>query len=122
MPVRSTTPPEWAWLIAAGAAGTGLLTWVLSSWTDSTVPFWDALTTALSLMLAIPIGQFRMFCRTTSHTFTAPVAKPSNSAHVVGTPPRWKAGSSSRPSGTFTDMTAMVTHCRTRRRASTPAR
>ena len=30
-------------------AGTAVLTVVLSRWTDSTVPFWDALTTALSL-------------------------------------------------------------------------
>ena len=29
---------------------TALLTWALSAWTDSTVAFWDALTTAISLM------------------------------------------------------------------------
>lgn len=50
LPVRRTRGAEWAALIAAGAAGTALLTWALSAWTDSTVPFWDALTTALSLM------------------------------------------------------------------------
>lgn len=50
LPVRRTRGAEWAALIAAGAAGTSLLTWALSAWTDSTVPFWDALTTALSLM------------------------------------------------------------------------
>lgn len=50
LPVRRTRPAEWAALIAAGAAGTAILTWALSAWTDSTVPFWDALTTAISLM------------------------------------------------------------------------
>ncbi|MEV4677975.1 MULTISPECIES: nicotinamide riboside transporter PnuC [Actinomadura] len=50
LPVRRTRPGDWAALIAAGAAGTAVLTWALSAWTDSTVPFWDALTTAISLM------------------------------------------------------------------------
>ena len=31
------------------AVATTVLTWVLATWTDSTVPFWDAFTTALSL-------------------------------------------------------------------------
>jgi nicotinamide mononucleotide transporter len=36
--------------VAVGVvAATALLTWALAGWTDSTVPFWDALTTALSL-------------------------------------------------------------------------
>ncbi|NDU71918.1 nicotinamide riboside transporter PnuC [Actinomadura sp. DSM 109109] len=50
LPVRRTRGAEWAALVAAGTAGTAFLTWALSTWTDSTVPFWDALTTALSLM------------------------------------------------------------------------
>jgi nicotinamide mononucleotide transporter len=50
LPVRRTRRAEWAGLVAAGAAGTALLTWALSEWTDSTVPFWDALTTSISLM------------------------------------------------------------------------
>ncbi|MEU9020838.1 nicotinamide riboside transporter PnuC [Actinomadura sp. NPDC048394] len=50
LPVRRTARTEWFALAAAGAAGTALLTWMLSAWTDSTVPFWDALTTALSLV------------------------------------------------------------------------
>ncbi|WP_214108029.1 nicotinamide riboside transporter PnuC [Acrocarpospora catenulata] len=41
---------ELAALVLAGAAVTVLLTVVLSVWTDSSVPVWDALTTALSLM------------------------------------------------------------------------
>ncbi|KPI22902.1 nicotinamide mononucleotide transporter PnuC [Actinobacteria bacterium OV450] len=50
LPVRRTTRTEWAALGAAGAAGVLGLTLLLSRVTDSTVPFWDALTTGLSLM------------------------------------------------------------------------
>ncbi|MQY16871.1 Nicotinamide riboside transporter PnuC [Streptomyces sp. RB5] len=48
--VRRTTRTEWAWLLAAGAAGFAALWLLLDRATDSTVPQWDALTTALSLM------------------------------------------------------------------------
>lgn len=48
--VRRTTRTEWAWLTAAGAVGVLGLTLLLGSVTDSTVPFWDAATTGLSLM------------------------------------------------------------------------
>jgi nicotinamide mononucleotide transporter PnuC len=47
---RRTSPAEWAGQAVAGVAGTALLTWMLSAWTDSTVPFWDALTTMVSLL------------------------------------------------------------------------
>ncbi|MER7520576.1 nicotinamide riboside transporter PnuC [Streptomyces sp. NPDC126499] len=50
LPVRRTSRTEWTWLVAAGAVGTLALTLLLDRATDSTVPFWDALTTALSLM------------------------------------------------------------------------
>ncbi|WP_338675689.1 nicotinamide riboside transporter PnuC [Streptomyces sp. SCSIO 30461] len=50
LPVRRTTRTEWAWLLAAGAVATFALTLLLDRATDSAVPFWDALTTALSLM------------------------------------------------------------------------
>ncbi|MET9700072.1 nicotinamide riboside transporter PnuC [Streptomyces sp. NPDC006529] len=50
LPVRRTTRAEWAWLAAAGVVGTLGLTLLLARVSDSTVPFWDALTTALSLM------------------------------------------------------------------------
>ena len=50
LPVRRTSRTEWTWLLAAGAVGTLALTLLLDRATDSTVPFWDALTTALSLM------------------------------------------------------------------------
>jgi len=48
--VSRTTPVQWVWLTAAGIAATGGLTWLLATATNSTVPFFDALTTALSLM------------------------------------------------------------------------
>ncbi|MER6780093.1 MULTISPECIES: nicotinamide riboside transporter PnuC [unclassified Streptomyces] len=50
LPVRRTTHTEWAVLAAAGAVGVLGLTLLLSRVSDSTVPFWDALTTGLSLM------------------------------------------------------------------------
>lgn len=50
LPVRRTTRTEWTWLLAAGVVGTLGLTLLLEHATDSDVPFWDALTTALSLM------------------------------------------------------------------------
>jgi nicotinamide mononucleotide transporter len=48
--VRRTTPREWAVLAAAGVLGTAALHVLLDRVTDSTVPFWDALTTVLSLL------------------------------------------------------------------------
>ncbi|MFE5487962.1 nicotinamide riboside transporter PnuC [Streptomyces sp. NPDC056527] len=50
LPVRRTSRTEWTWLLTAGVVGTAALTLLLDRATDSTVPFWDALTTALSLM------------------------------------------------------------------------
>jgi nicotinamide mononucleotide transporter len=50
LPVRRTTRTEWTWLLAAGVVGTFCLTLLLDRATDSTVPFWDALTTTLSLL------------------------------------------------------------------------
>ncbi|MFL6052922.1 MAG: nicotinamide riboside transporter PnuC [Actinoallomurus sp.] len=55
--VQRTSRTEWAGIAVAGLAATALLTWVLSTWTDSNVPFWDALTTAISL--AATYGQSR---------------------------------------------------------------
>ncbi|MGW1540066.1 nicotinamide riboside transporter PnuC [Streptomyces sp. NPDC002309] len=49
LPVRRTSRTEWTWLITAGVVGTLALTLLLDRATDSTVPFWDAVTTALSL-------------------------------------------------------------------------
>ncbi|QKW05725.1 nicotinamide mononucleotide transporter [Streptomyces sp. NA04227] len=48
--VGRTSRTEWLWLCAAGVVGTLALTVLLDRQTDSTVPFWDALTTGLSLM------------------------------------------------------------------------
>lgn len=50
LPVRRTGRGEWAALAGCGVALTAALTAVLATWTDSDVPFWDALTTALSLL------------------------------------------------------------------------
>jgi nicotinamide mononucleotide transporter len=50
LPVRRTARTEWRLLLAAGVVATPALTLLLSRLTDSTVPFWDALTTALSLL------------------------------------------------------------------------
>lgn len=48
--VSATPGREWAALVTAGVVVTALLTWFLETQTPSTVPFWDALTTTLSLL------------------------------------------------------------------------
>ena len=48
--VTGTSAREWAGLVGAGVLGTSVLVWLLATQTPSTVPFWDAVTTALSLM------------------------------------------------------------------------
>lgn len=48
--VTGTGGREWAALATAGVLGTAALTWFLDTQTSSTVPFWDAVTTVLSLM------------------------------------------------------------------------
>lgn len=50
LPVTRTSRRERRGLAAAGVLGTGLLTLLLASATESTVPFWDAVTTTLSLL------------------------------------------------------------------------
>ncbi|MFD6395301.1 nicotinamide riboside transporter PnuC [Nocardia sp. NPDC060249] len=50
LPVRRTTRVEWIVLAAGGVLGTAAITVLLDTATESTVPLWDALTTALSLM------------------------------------------------------------------------
>ncbi|MFD3703953.1 nicotinamide riboside transporter PnuC [Nocardia sp. NPDC058658] len=50
LPVRRMTRVEWVVLAACGVLGTAAITVLLDTATESTVPFWDALTTALSLM------------------------------------------------------------------------
>ncbi|PJE95809.1 nicotinamide mononucleotide transporter [Streptomyces carminius] len=57
LPVTRTTARAWWVLLPATAAATVALTLLLDGATDSTVPFWDALTTALSL--AATYGQCR---------------------------------------------------------------
>ena len=48
-PVTRTTNQQWLVLAAAAAMSTAAITVVLDRHTASTVPFWDALTTVLSL-------------------------------------------------------------------------
>lgn len=48
--VSRTTSTQWWALLAAGVAGTAVLTWVLDTRTNSTVPLPDAVTTVLSLL------------------------------------------------------------------------
>lgn len=55
--VRRTTRQEWVLLAMIGAAGTAALTWLLAATSNSTVPFWDASTTVVSLLATY--GQIR---------------------------------------------------------------
>jgi nicotinamide mononucleotide transporter len=48
--VTSTNGREWLGLMVAGVSGTALLTWFLQTQTPSTVPFFDAVTTVISLL------------------------------------------------------------------------
>ncbi|MGI5237493.1 nicotinamide riboside transporter PnuC [Dactylosporangium sp. CA-139066] len=48
--VRATTRAEWWWLAAAGVLLTVVLWWYLDRFTESTVPWPDAATTAVSLL------------------------------------------------------------------------
>ncbi|NCT90165.1 nicotinamide mononucleotide transporter [Cellulomonas sp. APG4] len=58
-PLTVRTAPRWAWPVAVVAAltATAVLTWVLGTWTDSTVPFWDGLTTGLSLVAQLMLNR-----------------------------------------------------------------
>jgi len=50
LPVSRTSRTEWFGLIGAGLLGLAAIATLLTAATDSTVPFWDALTTVLSLL------------------------------------------------------------------------
>ncbi|WP_309113393.1 nicotinamide riboside transporter PnuC [Saccharothrix sp.] len=50
LPVSRTTAGQWWSLLAAGVAGTLLIAWVLVTFTTSTVPWADSVTTVLSLL------------------------------------------------------------------------
>ena len=56
-PIRRTSHATWAWLIPATIAGSIALRFFLGRYTDSTVPGWDGVTTAVSL--AATFGQCR---------------------------------------------------------------
>ena len=55
--ISHTSPAQWVVLAAVTSAGAALIWWFLAAATTSTVPFWDALTTAVSL--AATWGQCR---------------------------------------------------------------
>jgi len=55
--VASTSAPTWRWLVPATVGAALVLAWFLGRFTDSTVPRWDGVTTALSL--AATWGQCR---------------------------------------------------------------
>ena len=55
--VQRTTSRTWAWLVPATLAAAFGLRWFLAHFTDSTVPGWDGLTTAISL--AATYGQVK---------------------------------------------------------------
>jgi nicotinamide mononucleotide transporter len=50
LPVSRTSPRQWWALLGFGVVATALLTWVLATATDSSVPLPDAVTTVLSLL------------------------------------------------------------------------
>ena len=50
LPVTGTSATEWVRLAAVGVAGTTAITVLLDTATTSTVSFWDAVTTMLSLL------------------------------------------------------------------------
>jgi nicotinamide mononucleotide transporter len=50
LPVTRTSSTQWIWLLVAGVVLTGVLVWVLTRFTTSTVPWADAVTTVLSLL------------------------------------------------------------------------
>jgi nicotinamide mononucleotide transporter len=57
--LRVQAQPSWGWpAVAVGTAGTALLIYgLLSRHTDSTVPQWDALTTALSIVAQLMLNR-----------------------------------------------------------------
>ena len=59
LPVTRTPVVVWAYLAPLALAGFGILRWFLGRFTDSTVPLWDGLTTALSLSAIF--GQSRKY-------------------------------------------------------------
>ncbi|MEQ1885269.1 MAG: nicotinamide riboside transporter PnuC [Bryobacteraceae bacterium] len=59
LPVTKTPRKTWAWIAPATLASAIALYFFLAQFTDSTVPAWDALTTALSL--AATYGQARKY-------------------------------------------------------------
>jgi nicotinamide mononucleotide transporter len=57
LPVTRVTLTNWLRLSASTAAITAILFWILARFTDSNIPFWDSLTTALSLTAQFMISR-----------------------------------------------------------------
>ncbi len=55
--VQRLTARGWLWVLAASAALWPALAWLLHSFTDSDVAWWDALPTALSLVGQVLLGR-----------------------------------------------------------------
>ena len=55
--VRRTPRAAWPWLVAGLLAATAVLTWVLTTWTDSTVAVPDSSTTAMSLTAQLMLNR-----------------------------------------------------------------
>ena len=55
--VQRTPSGAWPAVVVGIAAGTALLSWVLSTWTNSTVAGWDALTTVMSLAAQVMLNR-----------------------------------------------------------------
>jgi nicotinamide mononucleotide transporter len=55
--VRSTPRSAWLFICLGIAVGTAALSWVLSTWTNSTVAGWDALTTVMSLAAVLMLNR-----------------------------------------------------------------
>jgi nicotinamide mononucleotide transporter len=55
--VRSTPKVAWLAICLGSAVGTAALSWVLSTWTNSTVAGWDSLTTTMSLVATLMLNR-----------------------------------------------------------------
>ena len=57
LPVQRTPRVAWPVLLVGIAGGTAVLSWALSTWTNSTVAGWDALTTVMSLAAQVMLNR-----------------------------------------------------------------
>ncbi|MBH9552897.1 nicotinamide riboside transporter PnuC [Inhella gelatinilytica] len=55
--VRRMAPTAWAWSLGSIAVGAPLLGWVLDHYTDSPLPYWDAVPTVASVVATVQLGR-----------------------------------------------------------------